>query len=297
MTGKAHPAVFDKKNLDKLRMIHRAHGLTADELPPLVRLKVVKEGQGQVGRDYFDVAERTKIFDTPCSIARVYRTLQPTTKIVVSAEDSYDLNGKPLSYHWKVLSGDPSGVVIRPLDPESKQVEITVSYQEQHPVFEGEKRLSNRIEIGAFVNNGKYYSAPAFVTFFTLNNEERTYDATGNLEQVVYKGGTDKGPYVDPMIDAPKSWTDVYDYDDDGQVIGWTRSIDGRKDEFTFHGLLVTKKDEQGRAIEASMVKYGPVPLETAPMMRLTYEASKPIFDIEYDSPDAKRGKATARPE
>ena len=296
LTGLAHPAAFKKEQLDPLAMIQRAHDLREDQLPPLVRLKVVQEDQGQVGRDYFDVANRIRLFDTPCAVARVYRTLQPTTKMIVSAEESYDLNGLPLTFHWKVLSGDEQQIFIRPLDAQGKVVELAIPYTAQHPILPDSNLMSNRIEIGAFVHNGHHYSAPAFVTYFSLNNEERVYDATGTIQEVIYRGGIDKGNYVDPMIDAPKSWRDEYRYAEDGTLLGWTRSIEGREDEFTQEGLLVTQRDSQGRPTEGALVEYFPVPLETRPMIRLDYRASDRRVKIRYSGPDDMLGEADTLP-
>jgi hypothetical protein len=296
LSGVAHPAVFTKEQLDPLGMVQRAHDLRGDQLPPLVRLKVLEEDQGQPGRDFFDVANRTRLFDTPCAIARVYRTVQPTTRIVVSAEDSYDVNGLPLTYRWKVLSGDAEQVMIRPLDPSGKVVELTIPYMPQHPILPGSSLNSNRIEIGAFVHNGHHYSAPAFVTYFSLNNEERVYDEVGTIQQVTYRGGTDKGNYVDPMVDAPKSWRDEYRYNDQGQMVGWTRHIQDRQDEFTWQGLLVTERDSQGRAIEGAVVQYYPVPLETRPLMRLDYRPTDRKIKIQYQNEADQRGELQLPP-
>src|SRR5262249_3375063 len=48
---------------------------------------------------------------------------------------------------------------------------------------------SNRVDIGAFVHNGTYYSAPGFVTFSYLDNESRTYDDRGRLLERGYGHG------------------------------------------------------------------------------------------------------------
>jgi predicted lipid-binding transport protein (Tim44 family) len=37
------------------------------------------------------------------------------------------------------------------------------------------------VDIGLFVNNGSGYSAPGFVTLYSLDNEARTYDKDGKL--------------------------------------------------------------------------------------------------------------------
>jgi hypothetical protein len=49
---------------------------------------------------------------------------------------------------------------------------------------------SNRVDIGVFVHNGRYYSAPGFVTFYTLDREGRTYTEEGRLVEIDYTAGS-----------------------------------------------------------------------------------------------------------
>ena len=90
--------------------------------------------------------------------------------------------------------------------------------------------------MGAFVHNGTWYSAPAFVTHFFLDNERRVYNDAGVLQEIEY--GADN--YVDPLIDVPKRWRDSYRYDAAGKCLGWTRHRTGEpqssQDEFTAIG-------------------------------------------------------------
>src|SRR5262249_54973392 len=44
-------------------------------------------------------------------------------------------------------------------------------------------------DIGAFVHNGTYYSAPGFVCSHTLDSEARTYDENGKLLDIGYGAG------------------------------------------------------------------------------------------------------------
>ena len=48
---------------------------------------------------------------------------------------------------------------------------------------------TNRVDIGVFVHNGTYYSAPAFITFFFLDNELRTYGSDGRIVDIYYNAG------------------------------------------------------------------------------------------------------------
>jgi hypothetical protein len=77
---------------------------------------------------------------------------------------------------------------------------------------------SNRIDIGLFAFNSLHYSPPAFFCVNTLDNEAREYHDDGRIKSVTYTGATEKGNYVDPAFDIPKSWKDEYHYDDKGML-------------------------------------------------------------------------------
>jgi hypothetical protein len=126
LTGKAHPTVFDGRNIDTLHMIETAHRMRQDEVPPVVQLRVVRENTPVRGQDYFDVAPDEKLFDTPAAIARVSRSTQYMQHMIVSAEASFDLNHRPLTWHWRVLRGDADRIKITPLNNDGSVVELQV---------------------------------------------------------------------------------------------------------------------------------------------------------------------------
>ena len=174
LTGRAHPTVFEGKQINEEKMVRTAHRMTLDSLPPMVQLNVVEEDEPVVGRDYFDIAPRERFFDTPCAIARVVKSTSYTRRMVVSAEQSRDLDGKPLTYHWVLLRGDSERVRINKLNDAGSKVELLVSYHPRRPIAPGAEIKSNRVDIGCFVHNGQYYSAPGFVCFYYLSNEKRS---------------------------------------------------------------------------------------------------------------------------
>jgi hypothetical protein len=173
LTGAAHPSAFDDASVT-MAMIEMANGMTADSVPPLVQLEVTDET--------YDVVDgkNERWFTLPVSVCRIFRGPEYTKRITVSAEGSIDLNARPLTYHWSVLRGDPQHVRISPVDAAGAVVEIEIDYHPKTLIGET-ARLSNLVEVGAFVHNGVYYSAPAFVTSYTLDNEDRVYDQDGNL--------------------------------------------------------------------------------------------------------------------
>ena len=257
LSGAAHPPVFEGANLDVEKMVTLAHELTRTNLPPVVQLQVLEEDRPVAGRDYFDAGgDRERLFDTPCAIARVWRSTQYRRQFVVSATGSRDLNSRPLTYRWVALQGDPEAVRIKPLTRSGSVVELTLTYPTRRPIRSGSPLESNRVDIGAFAHNGAYYSAPSFVTFFSLANEARSYSPDGHILSVTYTGADSKGIYVDPILDLPKNWRDEYSYDRDGRLTGWTRHRGGAKEEFTAGGELIVRRDAQGQPIETRRVRY-----------------------------------------
>ena len=186
LTGKAHPTVFEGFRVSDLKMAEMAHAIEADAIPPMVQLRAVEESRPVRGRDFFDLADSERLGDTPAVIARVFRGRDRDRRIVVSAEASFDLNKRPLTYHWVVLRGDASRIRLKALNEAGSVCEVTVSWHERRPVARGSALESNRIDIGVFVRNGVYYSAPGFLTFLCLDDEARAYDAGGRALEIGY---------------------------------------------------------------------------------------------------------------
>jgi hypothetical protein len=189
-TGQAHPTAFDGSWVDPLKMAKLAHDIRLDTIPPLVKLRVLEEEKQVNGRDFF---ERDKVSeqhsDTVSVVSRVWRGAAKTRKLVVSAEDSLDLSKKPLTFRWVVLRGDEGRIKIKERDKDRRVVEITVDYHGRRPIAPGSALESNRVDIGVFADNQTYPSAPAFVTFFTLDNEARRYDDKGHVTEIAYGMG------------------------------------------------------------------------------------------------------------
>ena len=187
LTGAAHPSAFDDFD-GGLEMVEMANAMLPGEIPPLIQLEVLEENYGLVD------GKQEQLFSTPASICRIFRGPEYAKRMVVSAEGSYDANDRPLTYHWAVLRGDPAQVRITPQNAEATVVEILIDYHPETTV-DGSALLTNLVEVGAFVNNGVWYSAPGFVTDFTLANEERTYDGNGQLVEILTNGN-----YVHPSL-------------------------------------------------------------------------------------------------
>ena len=190
LTGKAHPPVFEGPWVDDLKMVEMAHAIRLEDIPPMIQLRAVEEDPATIGRDYFESEPAEQLGDTPAVIARVHRRSGRDYRIVVSAEGSYDVNKRPLKFSWVVLQGDAARIHLAPRGPAGARYEITAGWHPRRPVAEGSPMESNRVDIGVFAHNGKYYSAPGLVTFFYLDDEARTYGDDGRALEIGYGLGT-----------------------------------------------------------------------------------------------------------
>jgi len=189
LTGKAHATVFEGSGVQDAVIAKMAHEITIETLPPQVKLKVVSEDQPKDGLDFFEPGATEVHATLPGVVSRIFRGRQQTRKMTVSAEESSDPNAKPLKYHWSVLRGDESRIKITPKNESGSIVEIQVGHHERRPIAPGSNMESTRVDIGAFVHNGTYFSAPAFVTYMFLDNEARTYADDGKILEIGYKSG------------------------------------------------------------------------------------------------------------
>jgi len=189
LTGQAHPSVFQASEINLIRMIDIANGLTVDQVPPVVLLKVLEENQLKVGVDSFG-PHSERLFDTPAAIARVVRSTSYQKRLVINAVAT-ELPGSPaLTFHWVVLRGDADRIRIVPRNDDTSEVEITVPWHERRPVPGRPELTTDRVDIGVFVHNGTHYSAPSFVSLLFPAHKKRDYDAANRITRVDYRDPT-----------------------------------------------------------------------------------------------------------
>lgn len=146
--------------------------------------------------------------------------------MILSAEDSRDANGRPLTFHWRLLQGDPAKVRIEPLDGGAR-ARVTLDWHDPFRISEENDQITSRVDIGVFADNGAHDSAPAILSWTFPAHETRVYE-TGpdNAPRVVsidYADPGKAGIYADPLLYPRARWRDVYRYAADGRRLGWTR--------------------------------------------------------------------------
>ncbi len=181
LTGAAHatgvfPIAADLTEAKLLELAQSANAITVADVPALARLRVVREE--------FSAADREQLATNAWAVHRIWRREDHPREVVLSAEDSVDLNGRPLEFRWVVLRGQKFAR-IEPLDPQGRSVRVVVTYPRRfqfEPVQPGgQTNWTNRVDVGLFAFNGVHWSPPAMLTVAALDSEERFYDLTNRL--------------------------------------------------------------------------------------------------------------------
>jgi hypothetical protein len=232
LTANAHPAAFAGGRLRVDRMVAMAQALTADALPPAVRVRVLEEdAPGIAGRDFFaPPGHRERLLDTPYAIARILRSVHRRQwRLVVGAE----AHGAPgVQVRWALLRGRATVTA----SADGTSAEIVIPWQERHPTTPDSPLLTDRIDVVCAAFDGRRWSAPAFISCSFPPDETRVYHPDGRIASVA--GGGDGG-YVDPELHLARPWRDEFDYAADGRLLGWTRLRSGGSERFDAEGRLL----------------------------------------------------------
>lgn len=224
LSAVAHPTVFRGRDLAPQRMVALANALSPGDIPPVVLLRIESETFQPVA-GLAGVSEG--LFDTPAAIARNWRGWEGRKQMRVSAAATRDPNGRPLTFSWVLLRGDPEKVRITPLDPEGRRARITLDWHDRYPVSAHEERLTDRVDIGVFAHNGVHDSAPSFVSVHFPTHQIRRYAAGSDddpprLLEIDYDA-IGRGVYFDPGVYWSAPWRDVFRHDEAGGITGWVR--------------------------------------------------------------------------
>jgi hypothetical protein len=255
----AQRAAFDAYEINLARMVSLANSIRAEDIPAEMRIRMEEEELGVEGVDYFGQGLSEQLFDTPQAIARIWRAKTGRREMIVSAEDSRDPNGRPLSFEWRLLQGDPEKIRIEPLE-RGRRARITLDWHEPFEISEDLSIRSSRVDIGIFANNGVHDSAPAILSWYFPPREARHYetgpDGAPRIVEIDYSDPKREGNYADPMLSPAADWRDSYHYDSVGTLREWVRESPRGKERFTAAGERILTFDIEGRARRAVSVTY-----------------------------------------
>lgn len=119
--------------------------------------------------------------------------------MIVSAAGSADVLGRPTKLECRLLRGDPNLVKI---EAAGNGDVFKIRVKSHMPIIAETGIRTHRVELGVFASNGVATSAPAFITFYMLPNEVRSYDAKGRLSEIFYEA-------PNPDVGLPSSTADL----------------------------------------------------------------------------------------
>lgn len=257
LTAKAHPTAFAAKDLDIVKTVKFAHALRPDQIPPVVSLALVNSKMFPIRmpvpiRDYPDPNGEVLLV-TPTAIAFALRGLEAERTFLFQARTIPEKD-PTATFAWRVVGGDAKAVRITPplgetlATPESGLAQITID----------RRHLTNRIDLAVFAkSHGTEFGAPSFITFMPIPSEKREYDAKGKL--LAIDNTNAEGRYVDPFLALPRPWKDVFHYDKENHLLGYTRTINGKPTaEFTATGQRIVEKNPDGSPRKTVRVRYLP---------------------------------------
>ncbi|MEM9010043.1 MAG: hypothetical protein AAGE18_02370 [Pseudomonadota bacterium] len=286
LSGRAHPAALDGANIGLTDMLRLARRLTPETVPPVVQLDLTSAPvRLRPGVDVMLGTGGERLFETGSAIAIAWRGLAGTRRYRLSAARTENPGDRSLTFHWRLLRGDPARVRLAPsgatLDLEVDWGAATVERRDQLP--------GDRVDIAVFADNGAELSAPAILSLLFPGNQRRAYDSASRVLSVDYTAPPPRG-YVDPLVFPARDWTDVYSYDA-AELIGWTRQRDGAETHFTPEGHRVVARDDLGRPVRAMQVHY---PVRTGPdgVPHIVEEETGLVIGYAYADEEDRRGVA-----
>lgn len=227
LTGKGHQPVLTASELRPARMVAHAAALRPEAVPPIARISVLEEDF----RDTAGLAQLSeKLYDTPAAIARVWRGFEGQKTLTLSAQDTVDPQGRPMTYTWRLLQGDPDRVRITPI-ANGQQARIMIVWHDPYEIAVPDRDRTRRIEtsrvdVGLFASTGREQSAPAVLSVLFPAHQKRTYGRsnTGGLRLAkVDYDAMGRGAYFDPRLYWSAAWTDTAVYNTRGSLTAWER--------------------------------------------------------------------------
>lgn len=256
VSAKAHPAVWQAKDFDLETLAAASAALSSNSVPIIVRLRQMYGeceptpiSRAQPLVDYPDSRDETT-FETPYGIAIMLRAPERRRKFRFAAV-SWPVRDWRVEFRWVWLTPGrgqgPSNVQYRQeLSPKKGYAEVTVDWAAAR---------RERLDLAVFARYGNgHWGPPSIISFAAVPNENRAYDGRGNVERIEYR----KSSGVIPALYQNKPWTDVYNYDDFGNVMGIGRTRTGmfRDEPFSALGDLVVETYASGYPKVVRKVRY-----------------------------------------
>ena len=253
-----HPAAFSELDFNIQDLLDFTRNLTAAQLPPAVVIRLDGEETADrrpllpalPGVDYPGIHPELT-FATPFGIGMVARAPESTRVFRIRAS-AFPASNAPVSYTWSVLTG---GAQIQSWNREKQardgygRIILNV----------GNLYAKGRVDVAVFARWGEGpWGAPSIISFYASPYEVRTCKKNV-LESIRYLPTPKNPPLFDiSKICLPAEWTDSYRFDDENQIIGFSRMLPGdiKGDDFSSRNELILESHPNGTPKAARKIRY-----------------------------------------
>ena len=262
LSPSTHPLVWRAQDFDLEALAKTSGMMTSNSIPMIARLGMLYEEykvspirRAEPLVDYPDPRAETWC-ETPYGIAIALRAPENRRKFRFWAS-SWPVRDRSVNYRWVRLSpGRASASRVQgqaQLSPEKGYAEIVLNWSE----------VRGRLDFAVFARYGDGpYGPPSMISFFVVPNEVRQYDRQGRIVKIAYR----QANVLMPGLYQNKPWTDVYELDDQGRVLGFLRTRSGaEKDErFSAFGEFIVETYPGGAPKTARKARYFTSPSDSS---------------------------------
>ena len=262
LTPSTHPLVWRAQDFDLDALAKTSGMMTSNSIPMIVRLgslyeeyKVSPIRRAEPLVDYPDPRAEAWC-ETPYGIAIALRAPENRRKFRFWAS-AWPVRDRNVNYRWVRLS--PGGASVSriqgqaQLSPEKGYAEIVLNWA----------GVRGRLDFAVFARYGDGpYGPPSMISFFVVPNEIRQYDKQGRIVKIAYR----QAEVLMPGLYQNKPWTDVYELDDQGRILGFLRTRSGaEKDEhFSATGEFIIEAHPDGSPKTARKTRYFTSPSDSS---------------------------------
>ena len=253
LSAKAHPAVWTAKDFELKRLAQQSALLNDLPMVPLIRPLYEEYKPAPIRRaeplvEYPDPRPET-VFETSYGVAIVLRAPECRRKFRFAAS-GWPVNDWRVNYKWVVMPDrrvSIGRIQGRPdLSPGRGRAELVLDWT----------NIRGRVDVAVFARYGEGpWGPPSVISFYAVPNERRKYGKDGKIESIEYLD-TD---VVFPQLYQNKAWSDEYQRDSLGNVIGFLRyKKDGgfRGEPFSVRGESVVESYPDESPKVAAKVRY-----------------------------------------
>ena len=294
LSSKAHPAIFKPDSLNARRLILAASNLTLTTLPPSVIIEPIYQDdplipihRAQPGTDYADILPE-ETFATPYAISVVLRAPEVIRTFHIQAT-ALPRDAPNVEFAWKPIGPIPYVLNFhysrkgKYFDPKKGDTLLWIDSRQVRP----------RLDIAVFARCGNGpYGPPAIISFYRLPQERRTYTTDGKPGVADWIKSRDIIASCPPlaMLGAPRDWTDSFNIDGKGRIIGFSRKCHGDifATDFSWRGEQILETHPNDTPKRTRRVRYFLDHTGSVPILNYEVVGSELFYPLKPFEPPSR---------